>query len=85
MPSAKSTMSWQRLNRQQVHIVEVDRHTTIDPAVLGPHRDLSGLRVDQPPVVVNGLVLQRSGDLPKGQPAELEHPAPDRRVTDRSR
>jgi hypothetical protein len=75
----------QRLDRDQIQLVQVDRRATIDPAVLRPEHDLSGLRVDQPAVLEGDLVLQRGGDLVQVQLAQLEHGRLSDRRHDRPR
>ncbi len=47
----------------------------VDPGVGRPENDFSGLRVDQPPVLVAGLVRQRGGDLPEVKAAQMKHRA----------
>jgi hypothetical protein len=53
--------------------VQVGRRLPVDPGIGRPERDLSGLRVDQPPVLVAGLVGQRGSDLLQIQAAQLKH------------
>jgi hypothetical protein len=53
----------QRVDADQVQLVEVDRRLPVDPGIRRPAGDLSGLRVDQPPVLIAGLAGQRVGDL----------------------
>src|ERR1022692_2673419 len=57
----------------QVQFVEVNGGVAVDPGVGCPENDLSGLWVDQPPVLVAGLVRQRDGDLPEIKAAQLKH------------
>ena len=44
-----------------------------DPGVGCPEHDFSGLWVDQPSVLVVGLVRQRSGDLLQVKAAQIKH------------
>jgi hypothetical protein len=37
---------WQRVDAEQVQLVEVDRRLPVDAGVGAPERDLSGLRID---------------------------------------
>src|ERR1022692_43945 len=63
----------QRMYADQVQFVEVNGGVAVDPGVGCPENDLSGLWVDQPPVLVAGLVRQRDGDLPEIKAAQLKH------------
>lgn len=57
----------------------VDGCLAVDPAVLRPEHDLAGLSVDQPSVLVPGLVSECVGDLLQIKTAEVKHrSAPDR-------
>ena len=58
---------------QQVQVVEVDRGVAVDAAVGGPEHDLAGLRIDEPPVLIAGLVRQCSGDLLQVKLAQVQH------------
>jgi hypothetical protein len=49
----------QRVDDDQVQLVEVDRRLAVDAGVGRPERDLSRVRVDQPVMFVVGLVGQR--------------------------
>jgi hypothetical protein len=66
---------WQWIDTDQVQLVEVDRCLAVDAGVGCPERDLSGLRVDQPPVFVVGLVGQRVADLLQVEAAQVQHHA----------
>jgi hypothetical protein len=55
----------QRIDAEQVQLVEVHGRLAVDSGVGGPEHDFSGLGVDQPPVLVVGLVRQRGGDFLK--------------------
>jgi len=63
----------QWIDADQVQLVEVDRRLPVDAGVGRPERDLPGLRVDQPPVFVVGLVGQRVGDLLQIEAAQVKH------------
>ncbi len=77
MVSAKSAMSWYQTQdgsgsmQTRSNSSEVDRCLAVDAGVGCPERDLSGLRVDQPPVFVVGLVGQRVADLLQIQAAQV--------------
>jgi hypothetical protein len=62
---------WQRIDADQVQIVEIDGCLAVDAGVGRPERDLSGLRVDQPPVLVAGLAGQRVADLLQVEAAQV--------------
>jgi hypothetical protein len=53
--------------------VEVDRGLPVDAGAGRPERDLPGLWIDQPPVLVVGLVCQRAGDLLQIEGAQVNH------------
>ena len=62
------------MDANQVQIVEVNRCLAVDAGVGVPERNLSGLRVDQPPVFVVGLVGQRAADLLQVEAAQVQDP-----------
>jgi hypothetical protein len=66
---------WQWIDTDQVQFVEVDRRLAVDAGVGGPERDLSGVRADQPPVFLVGLVAQRVADLLQVEAAQVQHHA----------
>lgn len=63
----------ERVNEDQVEIVKVDRVLTVDACVAGPERDLTGLWVDQPPVLIVALVDQGGCDLFNVDSVEVQH------------
>jgi hypothetical protein len=65
----------QWIDADQVQFVEVDRCLAADAGVGGPEHDLSGLWVDQPPMIVIGLVGKRVGDLLQIDAAQVKHQA----------
>jgi len=65
----------QRINADQVELVEAGGGLAVDPGAGRPENDFSGLRVDQPPVLVVGLVRQRGGDLFEVKVAQIQHRA----------
>jgi hypothetical protein len=54
----------QGIDADQVQIVEVDRRYPVDAGIGRPEYDLTGSRVDQPPVLIVGLISQRLRNLP---------------------
>ncbi len=66
---------WQRVDADQVQVVEIDGCLAVDAGVGRPERDLAGLRVDQPPVLVAVLVGQRVADLLQVETAQIQHQA----------
>lgn len=66
---------WQRIDDDQVQLVEVDWRLPVDAGVGRPERDLAGVRVDQPVVFVVGLAGQRVGDLLQIDAAQVKHQA----------
>ena len=62
------------VNHDQVRLVEVDRVLTIDARVAGPEDHLARPRVDQPSMLVVGLVRQRGSDLLNIDRVQVEHP-----------
>ena len=64
-----------RIDADQVQVVEVDGCLAVDAGAGRPERDLSGLRADQPPVFVVGLVGQRVADLLQVEAAQVQHQA----------
>src|SRR4051812_19894999 len=72
----------QGTDADQVQVVEVDWCLPVDAGVGRPEHHLPGLRVDQPAVLVVGLVSQRVSDLLKIQALQFKHgarinPAPE--------
>jgi hypothetical protein len=67
--------SGQRVDADQIQLIEVDRRLAVDAGVGRPERDLSGLRVDHPPMLVAVLVGQRDADLLQVQAGEVKHQA----------
>jgi hypothetical protein len=65
----------QRVNDDQVQIVEVDRRLPVDAGIGRPERNISGFRVDKPVVFVVVLVGQRGGDLLQIDAAQVKHKA----------
>jgi hypothetical protein len=58
----------------EIQLVEVDGVRAVDATLAGPQDDLSGVRVDQMPVlVVEVLVRQRERDLVEVEPLDLQH------------
>src|SRR6266851_8507460 len=66
-------MTWPRRRWLPVQVVEVDGGLTADAALGGPEHDLAGLRVDEPPVLVIGLVRQCGGDLLQVKLTQVKH------------
>jgi hypothetical protein len=67
----------QRVDDDQVQLVQADRRLAVDAGVGRPERDLSRVRVDQPAVFVVGLAGQRLRSPPDrccSGPA-IQHPA----------
>jgi len=62
------------MDADQIQIVEVNRCLAVDAGVGVPERNLSGLRVDQPPVFVVGLVGQYVADLLQVETAQVQRP-----------
>ncbi|MCC3313613.1 hypothetical protein [Nocardia africana] len=65
----------ERIDGNEVHLVEVDGRASIDAAVARPQHDLTGLRVDQPSALLVGLIRQSRGDLLQVEAAQVQHPA----------
>lgn len=63
----------QRIDADQVQLVEVHRCLAIDAGVGRPEHDFTSLWVDQPPVLVVGLVRQCGGDLLKVEAVQIKH------------
>jgi hypothetical protein len=53
----------QRMDRDQVQVVEINGRVTIDATVRRPQHDRTRLRVDQPTLLVVGLVRECGGDF----------------------
>src|SRR6266496_3201020 len=79
--SAKSAMSWYQIQDGSGSMQIKSKSSRlagacpVDASIGRPEHDLSGLRVDQPPVLVAGLVGQRVSDLLQVQAAQLKHGA----------
>src|SRR5262245_51756737 len=74
-------MGGQRIDSDQVQLVEINRIAPVNPEVAGPEHDLTSLRVHQPPPIIRILILQRGRNLVqietlqvKHQPRILRHP-----------
>jgi hypothetical protein len=65
----------QRIDDDQVQLIEVDRRLSVDAGVGRPEGDLSRVRVDQLVVFVAGLVGQRVRDLLQIEAAQVKHQA----------
>lgn len=63
-----------RIDWDEIHLVQVDGVLPVDAGVGSPERDPTSPWVNQPPVVVVGLIRQRGGDLVHVKAAELQHP-----------
>ena len=64
----------ERVDGNEVQLVDLDGVLPIDAGVAGPERHLARSRVDQPSVLVVGLIRERGGDLLNVDPAQVEHP-----------
>ena len=53
----------ERFDGDQVQLVELDGVLTVDAGVAGPRRNWTRSRVEQPSVLVVGLIRQGGGDL----------------------
>ena len=51
------------VDESEVQLIELDGVLTVDPGVTGPERDLAGSGVDQPSVLVVGLIREGGSDL----------------------
>ena len=65
----------QRIDDNQVQLIEVGRRLPVDAGTGRPEHDLSGARVDQPVVLIVGLVSQRVADLLQIDAAQIKHHA----------
>lgn len=74
----------QRINDDQVQLIQIDRRLPVDATVSRPQRNLSGVRVNQPTVLVVVLIGQRAGDLRQIDPAQVKHQARIGRLTARA-
>jgi hypothetical protein len=54
-------------------VIEVDGCLAVDTGVGSPEHDLSGLRIDQPAMLVVGLVGKSGSDLLQVQAAQVKH------------
>jgi len=52
----------ERVDHDEVQLVDLDRVLAVDAGVAGPEQDFAGERIEQPSIVVS-LVPQRGGDL----------------------
>src|SRR5436309_14066749 len=63
----------QGVDAEQVQVIEVDGCLAVDTGVASPEHDLSGLRIDQPAMLVVGLLGKSGSDLLQVQAAEAMH------------
>jgi hypothetical protein len=61
------------VDADQVQVLEVDGCLAVDTGVASPQHDLSGLRIDQPAMLVVGLVAKSGSDLLQVQAAQVKH------------
>jgi hypothetical protein len=61
------------VDADQVRVIEVDGCLAVDTGIGSPQHDLSGLRIDQPAMLVIGLVAKSSSDLLQVQAAQVKH------------
>jgi hypothetical protein len=62
----------ERVAADQVQVVEVNGCLAVDPGVGGPEHDLSGLRIDQPAMLVVCLVRKSGSDLLQVKAAQIK-------------
>ena len=65
----------QRIDDNQVQIIKIDRRLPINAGTGRPEHDLSRARIDQPVVLIVGLVSQRVGDFLQIDAAQIKHHA----------
>ena len=63
----------QRVDADQVDIVQINGMLAINPAVLGPQRDLPAVRIDQPAMLEIPLVTQRRRKFVQVHRAQIDH------------
>ena len=63
-----------RIDWNQIQLVELDRVLPIDACINRPERDLASPWVDQPSVLVVGLIRQRRRNLVHVELVHVEHP-----------
>ena len=61
------------IDNHQVQVINVDGCLAVDTGVGSPKHDLTGLRIDQPAMLVVGLVGKSDSDLLQVQAAQLKH------------
>jgi len=64
----------ERLDGNEVQLIDLDGVLAIDACIPGPERHLACSRVEQPSVLVVRLIRERGCDLLNVNPAQLEHP-----------
>ncbi len=62
-----------RIDGNEVQLVDLDGVLAVDACVAGPERHLSRSRVEQSTVLIVGLIRERSCDLLNVDSAEVEH------------
>ncbi|MGH3845206.1 MAG: hypothetical protein ACRDR6_23395 [Pseudonocardiaceae bacterium] len=68
-----SDVGRQGIDADQVQVIEVDGCLAVDTGVRRLEHDLSGLRIDQPAMLVVGLVAKSGSDLLQVQAAQVKH------------
>lgn len=59
---------------RMIQLLDLDGVLTVDAGVAGPERQLARAGVDQPPVLIVGLIRERAGDLLNVDSTQIEHP-----------
>ena len=61
------------IDDREIQLVDLDWVLSIDACIAGPERDVSCPRIDQPSVLVVGLIRQGRGDLPNVDLGQDKH------------
>ena len=74
----KPHVGWKRIDGNEIQFVNFDGVLPVDSRVAGPERHLTGSWVDEPSVLVVGLIRKRGGDLLYVDSGQVEHAPHDR-------
>jgi hypothetical protein len=64
----------ERVDEEEVELVDLDWVLPVDACVAGPEHYLARARVNQPPMFEVSLIRQRAGDLLNVDSAQVKHP-----------
>jgi hypothetical protein len=67
-------MGGERVDENEIQLVDLDGVLSVDARVAGPERHLARTRVDQPTVLVVGLIRERGCDPLNVDSTQVEHP-----------